>query len=142
MRPENSLSYLILLGPIERAITPNLYINNGQIFPSGRQKLIKTRTNDCFSKYRAYNRERDSSYKILCNQIFFLVNFLNPVLNAPLSVVTQTYFHRDCGIHIERALSKNLVINWTWWVDAKLVHFRKGPKRFLFTKQFFLFSWC
>ena len=37
----------------------------------------------------------------------------------------------SCREHDQKSLDK---------LNSKLVHFRKGPKRFLFTKQFFLFS--
>ena len=82
-----------------------------------------------FSKY-AKNNWTVTAYKegyylivLLSHQVKFFYAYFN---------------YRDRIIHIERAWSKNLLINM---VDAKLGHFRKGPKRFLFSKQFFLFSW-
>ena len=52
--------------------------------------------------------------------------FLSPITYTNISPLSHPHTqknHRDCSIHIEIAWSKNIYINWTLCVDAKLGRF-------------------
>ena len=71
---------------------------------------------------------------LFCRQKLYLFFSLTTPQRLFLSPITYTNFsplshphtqknHRDCSIHIEIAWSKNIYINWTLCVDAKLGRF-------------------
>ena len=71
---------------------------------------------------------------LFCRQKLYLIFSLTTPQRLFLSPITYTNFsplshphtqknHRNCSIHIEIAWSKNIYINWTLCVDAKLGRF-------------------